>query len=63
MKITLSIGFLGALTITFITLKLCHVIFWSWWFVLLPLYGGIAIFFGLAFSLLIIILLAAVPNR
>jgi len=33
-----SIGFTGLLTIVFITLKLCHVINWSWWWVLSPLW-------------------------
>lgn len=32
-----SSGFVGLLTIVFITLKLCHVIDWSWWLVLLPM--------------------------
>jgi len=32
-----GISFFEALTITFIVLKLCHVIAWSWWLVLLPL--------------------------
>jgi hypothetical protein len=31
-----GIGFLGLLTIVFITLKLCNVIDWSWWWVLSP---------------------------
>lgn len=30
-------GFCGLLTIAFIVLKLCGVIGWSWWFVLLPM--------------------------
>lgn len=34
-----GIGFFGLLAIVFITLKLCHVIDWSWWLVLLPIYG------------------------
>lgn len=33
-----SIGFFGLLTLIFVTLKLCQVITWSWWLVLLPLY-------------------------
>ena len=32
-----GIGFVGALTIAFIVLKLTHVIDWSWWLVLLPI--------------------------
>ena len=31
-----GIGFAGALTITFIVLKLTDVIAWSWWWVLAP---------------------------
>lgn len=31
-----GVGFSGLLTIVFITLKLCGVINWSWWLVLLP---------------------------
>ena len=32
-----------ALGIVFVTLKLCDVIDWSWWLVLLPFYGPIAL--------------------
>ncbi len=35
-----GIGFVGALTILFIALKLTHVIDWSWWWVLAPLWIG-----------------------
>jgi ABC-type siderophore export system fused ATPase/permease subunit len=38
-----SIGFLGLLQIVFITLKLCKVINWSWWLVLLPLWADVAL--------------------
>ena len=34
-----GIGFMGALQIGFIILKLCGVIDWSWWFVLAPTWG------------------------
>ena len=33
---------LGLLGVAFIVLKLCHVIAWSWWLVLLPFYGVVA---------------------
>lgn len=33
-----GIGFAGLLTIAFIVLKLCHVIDWSWWWVLSPIW-------------------------
>lgn len=38
-----GIGFFGLLGILFIALKLTGVINWSWWLVLLPLYGSVAI--------------------
>lgn len=49
-----GIGFLGLLGILFIGLKLTAVIDWSWWLVLLPLYGGLAI----AVSVMLIALIA-----
>lgn len=39
-----GIGFLGLLTIVFITLKLVGVINWSWWWVLSPILIPWAIF-------------------
>ena len=33
-------GVLGVLGVVFIVLKLTGVVAWSWWLVLLPLYGG-----------------------
>lgn len=33
-----GIGFADLLTIVFITLKLCGIIAWSWWWVLSPLW-------------------------
>lgn len=38
-----GIGFCGLLTIVFITLKLTHVINWSWWWVLAPWWGPLAL--------------------
>lgn len=35
--------FLSALFLIFLTLKLCGVINWSWWWVTAPLWGGLAI--------------------
>lgn len=57
-----GIGFVGLLTIVFITLKLTGVIAWSWWWVLSPLWIsailavsiitiGIGIYFAIAVSL------------
>lgn len=39
----MKLGFLSILGIIFITLKLCSIITWSWWLVLLPLYGPFAL--------------------
>lgn len=33
-----GIGFLGLLAIAFIVLKLCGVVSWAWWVVLLPIW-------------------------
>ena len=39
-------GFATLLTILFIALKLTHVIAWSWWWVLSPLWIGFAVTFA-----------------
>ena len=39
-----GIGFFGLLTILFIGLKLTEFIAWSWWWVLAPIWGPIALF-------------------
>ena len=48
-----STKFLTMLALLFIGLKLAGVIDWSWWWVLLPLWGGIGIVFGFAALLFI----------
>jgi len=51
-----GINFLGLLGLLFIGLKLGCVIHWSWWLVLLPIYGPFVIFivligfFGLVYA-------------
>ena len=40
---TPSLTFLDALCIVLIVLKLTHVISWSWWVVLAPIWGGILV--------------------
>ena len=42
-----GIGFLGALTILFIAFKLTHIIDWSWWWVLAPLWIPAAVVLGI----------------
>ena len=56
-----SIGFVGLLTLVFITLKLTGVIAWSWWWVLAPLWisFGLSIVLLLAFLVFILILAAS----
>lgn len=39
-----GIGFTGLLQITFIILKLCRIIDWSWWWVLAPTWIIVLIF-------------------
>ena len=38
-----GIGFVGALTILFIGLKLTHYIDWSWWWVISPIWISISV--------------------
>lgn len=51
-----SVGFLGFLTLIFITLKLVGVIDWPWWLVVLPFYGPI--FLAVALIGVVVIALA-----
>ena len=53
-----GISFMGLLFITFLVLKLTHVIDWSWWWVTVPLWGGIA--FGLIIFFIIIFVTAII---
>jgi len=43
-----GIGVFGLLGVLFIGLKICGVITWSWWYVTLPLWGGLALFATIA---------------
>lgn len=38
-----GIGVIGLLGVVFVTLKLCEVIDWSWWWVTAPFWGGFAL--------------------
>lgn len=49
-----GIGFCGLLTILFITLKLCGVITWSWFWVVSPLLFSLVVF-GLVLVIFIVI--------
>lgn len=48
-----GIGAGGVLGIVFVTLKLCHVIDWSWWWVTAPFWGGFVLVLGIALIVLI----------
>jgi hypothetical protein len=48
-KITVGSSFLDMLAVAFIVLKLIHVIDWSWWWVLSPLWIPLAIALLLVF--------------
>ena len=44
-----GLSFTTTLGLIFIVLKLCEVINWSWWLVLLPFYYLIILIFGVGF--------------
>ena len=58
----MQLTFLSLLALLFIGLKLGGVIAWSWWLVMLPLYGGfiIALFF---FAVVALIALFGKPSH
>lgn len=49
-----GIGTVGLLGVIFVTLKLCNVIDWNWWWVTLPFWGIIALIIGIVLFVLII---------
>ena len=53
---SVGIGFVGVLTALFIALKLTGYITWSWWWVLAPMWGSLAV--GIAVVALAIIIVA-----
>ena len=52
------IGFGGLLTLIFITLKLCGVIGWSWWWVLSPLWIPLAFVLAIFVVIGVLVVLA-----
>lgn len=50
-----GIGFVGALTIVFITLKLTGVIDWSWLWVLSPIWITVCVVLGILVSVVVVI--------
>jgi len=49
-----GIGIFGLLGVVFVTLKLTGYIDWSWWYVTLPFWGGLAFCLALAVTVIII---------
>lgn len=52
-----GVGFLGLLQLVFIVLKLCNVITWSWWAVLLPTIISVGLVVVILAIMLFIVLL------
>ena len=48
-----GVGFVGLLTVAFVVMKLCHVIDWSWWWVLSPIWIRV----GLAIAIVVLVVL------
>lgn len=57
-----GIGFTGLLTIVFITLKLTHVIDWSWWWVLSPLWISLAVVLAIFAIIGLVMLIVAIAK-
>lgn len=56
-----GVGFTGLLTLVFIVLKLTHVVAWSWWRVLAPLWIGTVL--GLVMVVLLLGIAAWVASK
>ena len=52
-----GVGFVGLLQLVFIVLKLCDIITWSWWAVLLPTIISVGLFVVVILAIIIIALL------
>lgn len=57
-----GISFTGALTILFIGLKLAHVINWSWWWVLSPIWISVSLGIAILSIITIVYLIAKVTK-
>lgn len=52
-----GIGFIGALTLIFITLKLLNKVTWSWWWVLSPVWISVIIIVLIILIALVVIII------
>jgi len=58
-----GIGFLSGLFLIFLTLKLCKIITWSWWWVFAPLWLIPALFLAIILFGLIVTILATIFSK
>lgn len=58
-----GMGFCGTLTIVFVILKLTHVIDWSWWWVLSPIWIPVAVVLGIIAIAAIVMLIVKVVKK
>jgi len=58
-----GVSFLALLAVLFIGLKLGHVIEWSWWYVTMPLWAGLAIWGCFLLFALFLFVVAALLKR
>ena len=58
-----GVGRGSLLFLLFLTLKLCHVITWSWWLVCLPLYAPIAIIIGFMIFMFALAMVGATVSK
>lgn len=62
-RINVDFSWLGLLGVVFVTLKLIGVINWSWWWVTLPFWGGLALAVVILVIVAIIAAIAAVFDK
>lgn len=58
-----GIGVAGLLGVVFVTLKLCGVIDWSWWWVTAPFWGGVALFLAVVLLIALGAVVAAAVSK
>lgn len=58
-----GIGFFGLLFLIFLTLKLCDVIDWSWWWVTAPLWGPFVLFIAVVAIVCVVFMIAKMLEK
>ena len=58
-----GIGVLGLLGVVFVTLKLTAVIDWSWWWVTLPFWGGLAVILAILAAVGVVYVVATLAGK